>query len=114
MHLHSVTVSNLDKTGVLDNNFQLTSAVATVPGLLSCSSFRYAGKIEYASLVCCSELLSITPRAQLMVSDEAFLPVCISIVFFRAGVLMRRLLETVDATMFSMPTVELALFPPSG
>ena len=85
-----------------------------MPGPLSCSSFRYAGKIEYASLVCCSELLSITPRAQLMVSDEAFLPVCISIVFFRAGVLMRRLLETVDATMFSMPTVELALFPPSG
>ena len=37
----SLHVSNLDKTGVLDNNFQLTSAVATVPGLLSCSSSRY-------------------------------------------------------------------------
>ena len=40
-------------------------------------------------------------------------PVCIAMVFFRAGVLMRRLLETVDATMFSMLRVELALFPPS-
>ena len=44
-----------------------------------CSSFRYAGKTEYASFVCCSQLLSITPRARLTVRDEAFLPVCISI-----------------------------------
>ena len=111
--LPAFTHQNLDKTGVLDNNFQLTSAVATVPGLLSCSSFRFAGKTEYASFVCCSKLLSITPRARLMVRDEVFLPVCDSMVFLRAGVLMRRLLETVDATMSSMLRVELALFPSS-
>ena len=108
----SLHASNLDETGVLDNNFQLTSAVATVPWLLSCSSFQVR-RTEYASFVCCSELLSITPRARLTVRDDAFLPVCNSMVFFRAGVLMRRLLETVYATMSSMLRVQLASFPPS-